>query len=52
MFITKTALVPMNGTSDFIDFTYYQYNYTSPGTYDVHANSTFTFASGHLALKL
>ena len=52
MFITKTALVPMNGTTDHIDFTYYQYNYTTPGTYDVHANAEYTYATGHLALKL
>lgn len=51
-FIPKTALIPMNGSSDYIDFTFYQYNYTTPASATVHANAAYTYAMAHLALKL
>jgi len=51
-FLPKTALIPMNGSSDYIDFTFYQYNYTTPASATVHANAAYTYAMAHLALKL
>ena len=51
-YFTHTVLVAMNGTSDYVDFRGYQYNYTSPQTLFVSASSGQTYAYGHLALKL
>ena len=51
-FIAKTALIAMNGSSDYIDFTHYQYIYTSPANNNVHSNGAYTWANAHLALKL
>ena len=51
-YFVKNALIPMNGTSDYLDFTCYQFCYTSNQTINVHSNSSFTFVTAHLALKL
>ena len=51
-FLVKTALIPMNGSGDYIDFTHYQYIYTSAANNNVHSNGAYTFAMAHLALKL
>ena len=51
-FLAKTALIAMNGSSDYIDFTHYQYIYTSPANNNVHSNGAYTWANAHLALKL
>tara|TARA_B100001057_G_scaffold494697_1_gene591822 strand:- start:391 stop:1269 length:879 start_codon:yes stop_codon:yes gene_type:complete len=52
MYFSHTILVAMNGTSDYIDFRGYQYNYTSPTTLYVSSSSGHTYAYGHLVLKL
>tara|TARA_B100001248_G_scaffold13953_1_gene9138 strand:+ start:250 stop:1119 length:870 start_codon:yes stop_codon:yes gene_type:complete len=52
MYFNHTILVAMNGTSDYVDFRGYQYNYTSPQTISVRSASGHTYAYGHLALKL
>ena len=51
-YFTKNALIPMNGSSDYLDFTCYQFCYSSNQTINVHSNSSFTFANAHLAIKL
>ena len=51
-YFTRSALIPLNGSSDYLDFTCYQFCYTSNQTINLHSNSNFTFATAHLALKL
>ena len=51
-YFTHNILVAMNGTSDYIDFRGYQYNYTTPQTIAVSSSSGHTYVYGHLALKL
>ena len=52
MYFTHNIVVAMNGTSDYVDFRGYQYNYTSPQTLFVSGTSGHTYVYGHLALKL
>ena len=52
MYFTHNIVVAMNGTSDYVDFRGYQYNYTSPQTLFVSGTSRHTYVYGHLALKL
>ena len=52
MYFNHTILVAMNGTSDYIDFRGYQYNYTTPQTLYISTSGGNTYAYGHLALKL
>jgi len=51
-YFNHNILVAMNGTSDYIDFRGYQYNYTTPQTIAVKGTSGHTYVYGHLALKL
>ena len=51
-YFNHNILVAMNGTSDYIDFRGYQYNYTSPQTIAVSSSGGHTYAYGHLVLKL
>ena len=50
MYFTHNILVAMNGTSDYVDFRGYQYNYSSPQTLFVSSSSAHTYAYGHLVL--
>lgn len=51
-YFPHSILVAMNGTSDYIQFRGYQYNYTTPQTIALRSNSGHTYVYGHLMMKL
>jgi hypothetical protein len=47
--LTSTSIVYCNGTTDYIDVVFYQYDYTSNSTVALSSDSAYSYISGFLA---